>query len=490
MSQAAQPHLLSKTRVVSGFHCQNKLWWEVHEPGAPELQTTAGLRDRLDQGKEVEEHARECFPAGALIGSPHQELAARVAETAAAINDGAACLFDTSFLADDVIVASDVLLRDPGGLTLIEVKSSTAVKDAHIIDVGLQLYVARASGVDIRRAEIMHLNPDYRHPGIGALFVREDVTAQVLGILDTIRDAVARQKEVLSGPFPDLPVGEQCANVDDCLFRPRCWPQDPDHVLRLNGVRVRKKLEWMASGIGRIQDLPAGTKLSAVNRRQKEAVERNGLVIEPSLGEALRSLQHPVGFLDFETVARAIPVWNGLAPWGKVPVQFSYHEERDDGEYVHVAWLADGPGDPREGVARSLVDACANAGSIVCYGSFERQQIRHLTQAVPQLSGALEDVEGRLFDLQAAIKDAMYHPAFAGSFSIKNVLPAMLPDLSYDDLTIADGETATAEIARLLLRSESMSVGEREQLRRDLLAYCERDTLAMVKLTENLRVLV
>jgi hypothetical protein len=225
-------------------------------------------------------------------------------------------------------------------------------------------------------------------------------------------------RESLAGAFPNVPLGEQCASVEDCPFR---------------------------------------------------------------------GLRQPVGFLDFETVARAIPVWHGVAPWGAVPVQFSYHEACGDGSYGHSEWLASGPRDPREDIAGALVTACRRAGSIVCYTSFESQQIRHLMDAVPRLSGELETVERRLFDLQRVVKDNVYHPDFSGSFSIKEVLPVMVPGLSYEGLAVADGLTASTEIVRLMLHAESMTEEERASLRRDLLAYCERDTWAMVKLNEELR---
>jgi hypothetical protein len=198
-------------------------------------------------------------------------------------------------------------------------------------------------------------------------------------------------------------------------------------------------------------------------------------------------MEHPIAFLDFETVARAIPVWDGLGPWGATPVQFSYHEEQDDGTYRHVEWLADGPDDPRDAIAQALIETCKRAGCIVVYTGFESRQIRHLQDILPHLADDLGDIDRRLFDLHKVVKQHVYDPAFAGSFSIKTVLPALVPELSYDDLEIAEGLTASAEIARMMLKPETFAEGEREDLRRDLLAYCERDTWAMVRLVERLR---
>lgn len=476
---------LSKTRFVSGWQCHNRLWWQVHEPDAPELVVGTVLRDLFDQGQQVGALARDQFPGGVLIDLPHDAVRQRLAKTESALRQGVPAIFEASFAQDGVLVTVDVLQRDGEGYTLIEVKSSTMLKDEHIPDAAVQTHVVRASGLDVRRIELMHLNSDYRHPEEGDLFLREDITASVQDILQGVPLEIESQLAMLAGDFPALPVGGQCLTVQDCPFRRRCWPDDRDHVLKLSGKGLRKALELMSEGIHYIPDVPEDN-LTAVNRRQKIALERNGLVVEPGLGDALQGIRHPIGFLDFETVSRAVPVWDGLAPWGTVPVQFSYHEKTLGGACRHTEWLAEGGSDPREALAAALVEACRNAGSIMTYTHFERTQIRHLARAVPALTEGLKSIEDRLFDLHRAVKDHLYHPDFDGSFSIKNVLPVLVPELGWNDLEIAEGQTASVEIARMLLRPETFRKGEREALRRKLLAYCERDTWAMVRLLQRL----
>ena len=480
------PHQLTKTRFVEGWQCANLLWWKVHEPDAPELEMSPALQDLFAQGRQVGEMARERFPGGVLIDLPHEATEERLVATQAALDRGVPAIFEGAFDTDGVFIAADVLRREDDGFALIEVKSSTKVKDEHIPDVALQTHVLRANGVDVRRVELMHLNKEYRHPNDGELFIREDVTAQVLDMLDGVPHRIEEQLAMLSDDFPNLGMGQQCAGMRDCPFHRRCWPDDRGHVLELSGKGVRKALELMAEGIDNIRDLPPDYKLSEVNRRQKQALEQNEMVVEPELGGVLESMEHPIGFLDFETVARAIPVWNGLGPWGAVPVQFSYHEERDAGQYHHVEWLADGQDDPREALAIALVESCRRAGHIVVYTGFESRQLRHLQEAVPHLAEELGDIDRRLFDLHKVVKQHVYHPDFAGSFSIKSVLPALVPELSYDDLAIAEGLTASAEIARMMLTPGAFADGERDKLRQDLLAYCKLDTWAMVKLLERL----
>jgi len=487
MSTLRHQNGLSKSRFVSGIQCHNKLWIEVHEPDADELERTPAVVDLLEQGQQVGRLARDRFPGGELVDASSETVDDRLIATRNALDRSLATLFEAAFLADGVFVAVDVLERHGAGFNLIEVKSSTSLKDEHVPDVALQTHVLRANGLDVHRVEIMHLNKEYQHPDIGDLFVREDVTDRVHEFLTRVPREIETQLTMLRGDYPALPVGEQCADVRDCPFRRRCWPDDRDHVLKLNGKGVRKALELMADGVHRIQDIPPHIRLSEVNLRQKFALERGGLAVEPGLKDILNGIERPVGFLDFETVARAIPVWSGLPPWRAVPVQFSYHEEREDGSYAHAEWLADGPADPREDIARALIEACRDAGHIIAYTGFESRQLHNLMHTLPSYASELDSIDRRLFDLHRVVKDSVYHPDFDGSFSIKAVLPALVPELGYDDLEIADGLTASAEIARLMLHPETFAAGEREELRKSLLAYCERDTWAMVRMLERLR---
>jgi hypothetical protein len=268
----------------------------------------------------------------------------------------------------------------------------------------------------------------------------------------------------------------------------RCWPQDDGHIMRLYNVGPKKGAQYMARGIHRIDDLPRDAPLPWAAQRQRRALATGTLIVEPSLAGALEAFDaEPLGFLDFETIARAVPVWPAMAPWGMAAAQFSYHESRADGTYVHVEHLAEGAQDARPLVAERLVEATRNAAKVVTYSSFEKTQIRALARAVPELAGELGLLEAKLIDLLPVIRDHVYHPAFRGSFSLKFVLPALVPELTYNDLVIVNGMLASVEIARLLFVADKIPVDERARVRSDLLAYCERDTWATVRLLEVLR---
>ena len=198
---------LSKSRFVAGVQCHKLLWWKVHEPAAGELQVDKVPQDLFDQGVIVGKLATDQFPGGVLIDLPHTAVAERVTATQTALDAGAPAIFEASFFADRVFVAVDVLLKTGTGHTLIEVKSSTEVKDEHIAAAAIQAWVLSRSGVAVDRVEIMHLNKEYRHPGQGPLLVREDVTERIEAWQVRIPEMVAAQLAMLEGPLPEVAVG-------------------------------------------------------------------------------------------------------------------------------------------------------------------------------------------------------------------------------------------------------------------------------------------
>jgi predicted RecB family nuclease len=410
-----------------------------------------------------------------------------VIETQRAHAAGTNPLFEAAFEADGVFVAVDVLLRDGDGYTLIEVKSASKAKDEHIPDAAVQVHVLRTSGVTVNRVEIMHLNGEFRHPDQGDLFTRTDITAAVEAFLPQVPALLDDARAALDGPLPEIAIGLRCFEPRDCPFHDRCWPDDPWHISTLYNTGPRRTDEFLMRGIHSIRDLPANHKLPEAAQRQVKALAGGTMIVEPRLGQVLREElgDARLGYLDFETINRAVPVWNGLGPWRAAVVQFSYHEDDGRGTHAHSAFLAEGPHDPRPELAERMLAATAGAEKIVMYSSFERTRIKELAEQVPALAEDLHALAGKLVDLLPIVRNHVYHPDFRGSFSLKYILSPLVPDLTYNDLAIVDGLVASVEIARLLFVAHL--VEDRDQLRKDLLAYCERDTWAMVRLVQRLR---
>lgn len=491
---------LTKSLYTAGLQCPKLLWWKVHEPKAVELQPDIVLQDRFDQGAQVGALARGLFASGTLIDN-FASREARLGKTKAALETRKP-IFEGSFESLGIHVRTDVLIPEgKSGWRLIEVKSSSSQKDEHIPDAAAQAWVLRDNGIDVTGVEIMHLSKDFKFPDQGDLFARTDVTESVSHHIADVPNQIGRQLKVLDGDLPERAIGIHCSQPYDCPFEKRCWPTNRDHISRLHSVGPVKAASYMKEGVHSIFDWKPKPNAKPSNqantiRRQIRSLTENRIIVEPGLKAALEPFTGRLGFLDFETISRAVPVWPDMGPWHQAAAQFSYHEVADmatfvarvpeDRQFTHAEFLAEGPEDARPKLAKAMCDATKNAERVVMYTPFERTQIRALRKAVPSLDAELEALEMKLIDLHPVIQNNVFHPEFEGSFSLKYVLPALIPGMTYNDLVIVNGLVASVQIARLLFVVGKIPLEEHARVRKDLLAYCERDTWATVELVRGL----
>lgn len=492
----ASEYVLSKKTVLAGLQCHRRLWWELHEPGASELQESLAMQHRLREGRAVGALARSYVPGGHLVDRGARSLDALVAETRAALaRPELPAVYEGAFLANETLVFTDILERQGTAWTLIEVKSATSLSEReHVPDLAVQAYVLRVCGIPVTRYELMHLNRDCRHPDLTNLFVRQDVTEQVEAAISVIEVEIVRQRRAaIEGAAPEVATGEHCSKPRACPFTERCWPAlPPHHVSELYNIRKKTAASFVEAGWETIPDLPDSVQLSAIAARQRRSVRQGAMIVEhDELVAALATLERPTAHLDFETIQPAIPRWPGCRPFDQIPVQLSCHVVDESGGERHIEWLFDGDGDPRPHAARAILDACDGARVVTAYASsFEKGCIRLVADACPEHAARLHAIADGIVDLLPIVREHVYHPEFGGTFSLKRVLPALVPELSYDGLTVAEGETAQVQLARLILAPEEMSDGERREIRAALLRYCELDTRAMVALEGRLRGLV
>jgi hypothetical protein len=335
--------------------------------------------------------------------------------------------------------------------------------------------------------EVMHLNRACAYPDLSNLFTRTDVTEPTRLLLETMPKVITDQLAMLAEPLPEVAVGEHCSKPYECPFMNRCWTaQPPHHVSTLYSVGERA-LVLEEQGYTTIHDLPDDVQLRAIQDRHRRAVQSGQLIVEPGLRAALHDFKAPIAFLDFETVGLPIPVWNGCHPHDQVPVQFSCHVEDAGGGVTHYEWLAEGAGDPRPALAARVIRACEGARTVVAYNAgFERGCLMRMAEALPVLAGPLLGIADRLVDLLPVVRNHVYHPDFDG-FGLKSVLPAMVPELSYDGFAINEGSVASQELKRLLFKEAELTPEAKAQLRSDLLRYCHQDTWGLVRLLRRFR---
>ena len=489
------PKLLSKSRYTQGWQCLKQLYLGVNDPKLATPFDPAS-QARLDQGTRLGELAQSRWPGGQLVDIhpfKHDDAVRRTRELLA--DPDTPSLFEAGFTELGVRIRADVLERvgDGNSWDLIEVKTSTGEKPIHDADIAVQAAVIEAAGVNLRRKMLLVIDTSYvRGRGeldVNGLFRLIDRTEEVDGLQDDVNRRLGEMHRVVAEPeAPEIPIGPQCRNPYDCNFFDFCSRGRPNHwALELPGVTLTKLNKFTDAGYSDIADIPNAFSLTSRQQRVRDTVRTGQPWVSDRLDEVLSTLESPIYYLDFETMIPAAPIYPGTGPYQQVPFQWSCHIDIDDGQPRHQEFLADGSGDPRRRLAEELIDCLGDSGSIVVYSSFEATTLRKLAEQYSDLSEPLLAIVDRLWDLYSVINAHYYHPNFHGSLSIKSVLPVMVPELTYDDLEIADGGTAAALFAEI--EAANITGIERERVSIALREYCGQDTLAMVKILEKLRAL-
>ena len=482
---------LSKSRYISGSQCHLRLWFDTYERDfAPVVDEVAQFI--FDTGHEVGQLACTRYPGGRLIAQDYRHFDEAVEETRRLIrDDGVPALFEAAFEHEGVAVRADVLERLPeGGWRLVEVKSTTRVKEVFLLDTAVQLWVLRGAGLDVRDACVLTLDSRFvrteEPPDPHALFRLHSVLEPATDLLSQVPADVSDMKAMLArAEGPAITPGDHCQTPYTCPYLAHCNRDAPrfEHGLReLPRLSAAKRDELVGLGISEIRDIPPDFPMSFTQHIVRRAVAKSGDLVRGDLEASLGRLEAPVRHLDFETFAPAIPRFVGTRPYGSIPFLFSVHTE-GVGTPQHEDYLHEGADDPRPRLAERLIQALGTHGSICVYSKFEYQVIRGLIQALPGRAEALQRILGRLVDLHAVIRRHYYHPAFRGSFSLKSVLPA-LTDTDYDDLSIADGQLASVRYMKALATDDE---AERRTVFEDLRAYCARDTMATVEVLAAIR---
>jgi hypothetical protein len=195
-------------------------------------------------------------------------------------------------------------------------------------------------------------------------------------------------------------------------------------------------------------------------------------------------------FLDFETINPAVPKYQGTRPFQQVLFQYSIHFKQDDNsELIHREYLAEPDKDPRIEFIKQLISDCDNEGDILVYNiSFERGRLNELIEHFPEFKNPLQSIVFRLKDLMVPFQNKWYYtPEMKGRYSIKNVLPALVSELTYDTLNIKEGGMASSTFLSMV---NNTFKGNESNVRDDLKEYCRLDTYAMVRILEKLKTLV
>jgi hypothetical protein len=484
---------ISKSQYLKGLQCHKALWFYRHRrdlyPEIPEA------RQRLfDSGHEVGQLAQPYFENGIEITEKYYEIDKAIAATVKAVNQGYEAVFEaTACSSDGAFSRIDILKKvdDSDEWDLIEVKQSTGVKDYHIDDMALQRYAFEGAGYNIRKSILMHVDNRYVRRGDidpKAFFALEDCTGIVKSRLPDVSGFLTDLLAVLNTDMePFVDIGDFCKKPFECDYTYHCWRHVPAYSV-YNIFKGPQLQEMLESDILDVANIPEGISIPGRKSIDVDAYRKQTVYVDRgNVKDFLDTLTYPLFYLDYETIFPAIPLFDNSSPYQQIPFQFSLHiQESRGGGVQHMEFLHTESEDPRPDFIKALIEGCRRHGSVLVYNrGFESRINRELGQAFPRYQLELETINGRMIDLLIPFRSRhLYHPKMMGSASLKSVLPAFVPDLSYADLEISDGDTASTMY--LACVKGVASDAEKNNIYKQLRKYCALDTLAEVRLLDVL----
>lgn len=491
---------ISKTDYLEYTFCKKNLWLKKHKP---ELFLGVELSEFekkiIEEGNAADKAARNLFSEGILIdfvGTSGVEI------TRDTLAKKPGVVFQGAFLVDDFFVQADILRFNDvlDGYELFEVKATNSVSRKvphhHVNDLAFQKIVIEKSGLKIVRAGVIHLNGEYKMTGnqvdYRELFIIEDLTDEVLEAEEDVRAQMMHLKNYVNDTEES---GCECiykGRSAQCTTFQYSNPEVPEysvHDLVRIGSSKRLLANWVDKGIYALEDIDDQKKLTEGKLLQYQAYIRGKpLIFHDAIAEDLNALEFPLHFFDYEGYSSAIPLFAGFGAYEQVPFQYSLHILHSDGRLEHKEFLIT---NPENDLTLPLIEKMRadfyDQGSVLAWHkSYESQRNSKLAELHPNHAEFLEDLNDRMYDLKEIFSKNNYVDArFKGSASIKNILPVLVPELSYKKLNVQKGDQAVERWEKLIDKNTPKE--EKEQITKDLLEYCKLDTMAMVEIYNVLK---
>ncbi len=420
-------------------------------------------------------------------------------------------LYQPKAYTDKFYARADILKPSANGKAhhLYEVKSSTQVKKEHLPDLCFQYHVFTLAGYKLDSINLVLVNSDYTYDEKVGLepdqFLKiVDMTTDIQALMPKYEGLIEQAYKILTSPEePRVKALKKSLQYPPTeKFVEYYYRSVPDYsiydILRI----TQKSLETLAGeGIIKITDIPDDWFNSDSQNLQVELTKQKTAFIDyEEIARELGALEYPLYFLDYETINPAVPLYNGMKPYRQIPFQYSLHvaespESLKSGDLKHFEFLHTEKSNPVPHLLKTLKQNIGPTGNVVVwYKSFEKSRNSEMAEMMPEYAPFLEDVNNRVYDLMDIFKKDYVDYRFRGSASIKQILPVMAPDLSYTDLEIAEGGSASEAIFQITGINNDLAPDNtppltpdtRAQLITDLKKYCERDTLAMVEIMRAL----
>lgn len=483
--------LLTKSKFLTGLKCPRCFWKAMNEKATDEISVQD--EQNINQRIQVGELAKKLFSNGIDLSKKDFKSNIEATQDWLFLNY---VIFEAGIEVDNLYTRMDILVPNSDeSYDIVEVKSSTQVKEEHIFDVAFQKYVCEKSGVNINRCHILHINNSYIKKGelkLEELFIKEDITDKVEKVYPNVPELIEELINIYNLPkAPEVNANKYLFNEYPCEFDSDCWSFLPKYnVSKLYRINKNKVAGLFRNNIFEIKNVPNDI-LNDKQMIQKEVIINNKTYINSDgIRNFISKLQYPLYYLDFETFSEAIPRFDGSKSYTQVPFQYSLHVQHEDDRLEHYEFLHKNNTDPRKLILISMIEVLGDKGSVIVFNqSFEKSRLKELASLYPQYETNVNNILERIVDLLVPFSNFNYYnPSQNGSCSIKKVLPAVTGK-SYEGMEIANG----ADASTLYFKStfeDRFSAEEKEKIYSNLLKYCNLDTEGMVWIVNELKRIV
>lgn len=492
-------HYYSKSKFVLFYGCHKRLWLEHYKS---EYKEGTLNEQQLINGNLIGDLAMNLFGDYYLAETLDNDLKLQAENTVKAIEEEKRVICEAAFIYKNHYCAVDILVHDGDSYSVYEVKSTTDIEKHYFYDLAYQYFVLSSIGLKINKLNLVHINKEYVLNGkldINEYFIINDLTDKVKELRNEVKELLELSDSILDSSIePKSVICSTCTKYGGCPYLNYCKKYNnlPDINSVFDLYNNRSKAKQVNNLILSFEDLlDNNVKLSEIQKRQIEFALNDIKEIyinKEKVKEFLESFKFPLYFFDFETYQDIIPKYQGTRAYQQIPFQYSLHILHKNGMLEHKEFLGDGFNNPMKDIVLAMVNDLRDSGNIVAYNdSFEKSRIKELAHILPEYKAKLFSFVDRFVDLAYVFQSGYcYNKMMGGSFSIKSVLPALFPndeELNYKNLEgVHKGDEASAAYLAL----STMSEEEYNKTRKNLLAYCKLDTLAMVKIYQRLLELI
>lgn len=477
---------LSKSSLIRGIQCSKALYlYKYHYDWKDPVSKVQ--QDKFDRGHRVGKLAQTLFPGGKDCTPPNVfSYDQSIAATKALIQAKYPVIYEAAFKFQGILVALDILVYRDGKWYAYEVKSSLRISKTYLQDVSIQCHVIKNCGLELEDIFVVHINGDYvlkeDQLNVQQLFKIVSVKEQVNDLEPDIEASIQRARSVLSlESVPEIETGAHCFKPYPCDFLGTCWQgKEKNPIFSLAGVSLVDKVNWVKSGLKQLSDLPADFLSSSRMKAQMESAKNQEAYIQKEeFLEFMDSIQYPLYFFDIEAYQPAIPVFNGTSPFQSIPFQFSLHYKASkDAPLQEFEYITPPGQDGRREFLRAFIQSTRQPGQILVFNTLlEKGILFQLGKLYSSYAKDVKDRMQRMVDLELPFrKDWFYHHKMNGGYSMKNILPALVENMSYNNMNVKDGVDAMVIYQQLIYEQDE---SKKEKVIQDLISYCRLDTLGL-----------